>query len=162
MEQKKKHGGQQKSKFAHYMHPIFGTYRNMVRRCYNNKTRSHKNYEGKGITVNKEWLENKDTFFEWAMANGWKQGLTIDRIDSDGNYEPSNCQWLTKAENNARRMQKRRGELANQKLLSDDHVRAIRLLAKLRFSAYAIGGFLGVSSGTVYDILKKRTWAHIE
>lgn len=139
-------------------HPIFKTFHNMNKRCYNNKTKSWKHYEGKGIIICKEWLDNKDIFYEWAMENGWQKGLTIDRIDSNKNYEPSNCQWLTKAQNNSKVMRKRRGELAPCAKLSDAHVQVIKDLYKLNYEGYGIAKFIGISPRSVYDILEGRTW----
>lgn len=58
---------------------------------------SHQDYRwygDKGITVCNEWSESFSTFYEWAMANGYSKGLTLDRINSNGNYEPSNCRWV--------------------------------------------------------------------
>lgn len=62
------------------------------------------NYGGKGVVLCEEWLgENGyENFYLWAINNGYKDGLTIDRIDENGNYEPSNCQWITKSENTAK------------------------------------------------------------
>ena len=70
----------------------------MKLRCYNPKIKSYKDYGGRGIKICPEWLENKMNFYNWAMANGYEDGLTIERIDVNGNYEPSNCHWITKAE----------------------------------------------------------------
>jgi len=58
-------------------------------------------------------------------------------------------------------MRTRRGEISHNHLLTDDHVLAIRQLAKLKFTGYEIGKFFGISYRTVYDILQKRTWAHV-
>ena len=66
----------------------------MKQRCFNTKATGWKHYGGRGITVCNEWLEWK-TFEAWALSHGYADNLTIDRIDSDGNYEPTNCQWLS-------------------------------------------------------------------
>ncbi len=49
-----------------------------------------------------EWRENFQTFYDWAMANWYQEGLTIDRVDNDGNYEPGNCQWITRQANTSK------------------------------------------------------------
>ena len=67
-------------------------------RCLNLKTENYKYYGDRGITICDEWLEFIP-FRDWSLENGYKEGLTIDRKENDGNYEPSNCQWLSKKEN---------------------------------------------------------------
>ena len=71
----------------------------MEERCYNIKNKSFKNYGGKGIVICDEWLQDFNKFKEWALANGYEDNLTIDRINNNGNYEPSNCRWVTKSFN---------------------------------------------------------------
>lgn len=70
----------------------------MKQRCGNPKQPSAPWYYDKGIKVCDEWLIYSN-FEKWALSNGYSDNLTIDRIDSDGNYEPGNCQWITKIEN---------------------------------------------------------------
>lgn len=78
-----------------------GIYRGMFIRCYNKKAagKNWKYYGGKGIEVCKEWQEFPEKFQEWALTHGYQDDLTIDRIDSNKNYCPENCQWITLAEN---------------------------------------------------------------
>ena len=82
---------------------LFAVWNAMKQRCYNPNNRSYKNYGGRGITVCQEWKEDFQTFYDWAIANGYKKGLEIDRIDVNGNYEPDNCRWTTSKKNNNNR-----------------------------------------------------------
>jgi hypothetical protein len=79
--------------------PLYYTWRSMKERCNRPKHKSFKYYGGKGVTVCEEWLKSFETFSEWCIANGWELGLEIDREDSNGNYEPSNCRFVTRIEN---------------------------------------------------------------
>lgn len=70
----------------------------MKTRCQNSKSKEYDRYGGRGITVCEEWKNDFMSFYNWAIANGYQEGLTIDRKDNDGNYEPSNCRWITRKE----------------------------------------------------------------
>ena len=73
-------------------------YDDMKARCYNKNIIAYKNYGGRGITMCDEWKNNFETFYNWAMQNGYNERLTIDRINNNGNYEPKNCRWTTMLE----------------------------------------------------------------
>lgn len=64
------------------------------KRCRNENNPNYKWYGAKGIEVCEEWLNDYSSFKEWALSNGYEEGLTIDRIDCSRNYEPSNCRWV--------------------------------------------------------------------
>lgn len=89
-----KHGQSRRNK----THPLFYVWYTMKARCKYPNHISYPNYGARGITVCDEWQEF-ESFYEWAMANGYKKGLEIDRIDCEGNYEPSNCRFVTRIEN---------------------------------------------------------------
>lgn len=78
-------------------HPVYWTWQAMLQRCKNPSHKYYKDYGGRGIKVCDEW-HDPVVFINWALANGWQRGLSIDRIDNSGNYEPSNCHWVTQKE----------------------------------------------------------------
>lgn len=79
-------------------------FNNMKQRCYNPLHTRYKDYGGRGIKICDEWLSDHKTFYDWAIKNDYTDNLSIDRIDNDGNYEPSNCRWVTmKVQQNNRR-----------------------------------------------------------
>lgn len=82
-------------------------WQNMKTRCLNPKYKQWENYGGRGITICDEWKDNFQAFYDWAIANGYADNLTIDRINNDGNYCPENCRWTTMAEQNKNRGERR-------------------------------------------------------
>ena len=75
---------------------LFSIWQNMNTRCSNEKCSEYHNYGGRGITVCEDWKNDFLSFYKWAVANGYDDSLSIDRIDNNRNYEPSNCRWATK------------------------------------------------------------------
>ena len=89
---------------------LYNVWRCMKQRCSYKNATGFQYYGGKGIRVCSEWKNDYTVFKRWALDTGYKPGLTVDRIDNDGNYEPSNCQWLTKSENATKAADKTRGK----------------------------------------------------
>ena len=90
-------------KKSRYPKRLRTTYYNMNQRCYNPNAKGYKYYGGKGVIICEEWLRDKNTFYEWAVNNGYTDELSIDRIETEGNYEPSNCRWITMIEQQSNR-----------------------------------------------------------
>lgn len=91
---------------------LYYVWNSMKQRCNNPKVKGYKYWGGRGISVCDEWKDSFYSFYLWATNNGYNHGLTIDRIDVDGNYEPSNCRWVTmKVQANNKRNRKHEEEV---------------------------------------------------
>ena len=81
-----------------YKSRIYKIWETMKHRCYCTGQTSYRYYGGRGITVCDEWRNDFKEFYDWAMSNGYSDELTLDRVESSGNYEPTNCRWVTMKE----------------------------------------------------------------
>lgn len=84
-------------------HGMFGTriytiWNGIKRRCFDITDKGYERYGSRGITMCDEWKNDFISFYKWAMAHGYREDLTLDRINNDGNYEPNNCRWATRKE----------------------------------------------------------------
>lgn len=79
-------------------HPLYAVWEAIVQRCTNPKSQVYSYYGGRGIKMCDEWRSKPESFISWALLAGWKKGLTIERNDVNGNYEPGNCSIATWAQ----------------------------------------------------------------
>jgi hypothetical protein len=90
--------GKKKATHRLIKHPLYRKWQDMKNRCYNKNVDRYSSYGGNGICVCDEWRYNFKSFYDWCLKNGWERGLTIDRKDVYGNYEPSNCRFISMKE----------------------------------------------------------------
>ena len=75
-------------------HPLYRKWQDMKNRCYNKNVDRYKSYGGRGIKVCNEWKHSFTEYYNWCISNGWVKGLSMDRIDVNGDYKPSNCRLV--------------------------------------------------------------------
>ena len=92
-----------KTKHGKYHARVYRTWASIVQRCCNSNYKDFKNYGARGITMCDEWKNDFQAFYDWAISNGYNDSLTIDRIDNNKGYEPSNCRWATKKQQSRNR-----------------------------------------------------------
>ena len=85
-------------------HRLYNIYHKIISRCYKPQNKAYKDYGARGITMDDKWKRDFVTFYNWAINNGYSEEYSLDRINVNGNYEPSNCRWVTsKIQNNNKR-----------------------------------------------------------
>ncbi len=127
----------------------------MIDRCNNKNNPSYKYYGGKGVIVCEEWCDFK-TFYKWAIDSGYRTGLTIDRIDSRGNYEPINCRWITQSENTIKTTRRENfGRHLNIKISIDDASEICEMYDTGRFTYKEIGKGFNVTSEAIGKIIRE-------
>ena len=124
---------------------LYTSWQNMKGRCLNKNNPKYYRYGGRGISVCDEWLDIMG-FRKWALENGWKEGLTIDRIDNDGNYCPENCRWISHSENSRKK--------STTKI---DIVTAQEIRERINENWYDLAREYNCSHGTIWFIMHNFT-----
>lgn len=128
---------------------LFIVYKGMISRCLNRNHKSFNNYGNRGITICNEWLKNADSFCRWALANGYKETLTLDRIDSLKGYYPENCRWTDFiTQNRNARTNKLSMELAKQIRQEDRNTMTVEQIANK----------YGIARTTASAVIHNYTW----
>jgi len=87
------------SSVGYYHKDLNEVWQSMKKRCYSKTAINYERYGGRGIEICSEWKDNVMNFYKWALNNGWKKGLQLDRIDNNKGYSPENCRFVTPKEN---------------------------------------------------------------
>lgn len=143
------HAGQKLHGMSHSkLHRVWSKLRD---RCNNKNNADYKFYGGRGISVCKEWGGFK-VFYEWSLISGYKEGLTIDRRDNDGNYEPDNCWWATRA-------QQARNRRTSQ--ITEEYVPVVREMLAAGFRVCEVSTMIGVLPGVITELKSRRSFNDI-
>lgn len=131
-------------------HPLFKVFGSMKTRCYNANSPDYKNYGGRGIRICDTWLNDRAAFIGWGEANGYGPGLQLDRINNDGNYDPSNCRFVTPAVNSR-----------NASFCKLDQASVLEIKSRYLsggISQKKLGELFGVSQMTISLIVQNKVW----
>lgn len=126
---------------------LYNSWSAMKQRCLNPNNPKYPRYGGRGIKVCEEWLDIVG-FAEWAKNNGWSEGLTLDRIDNNGDYCPENCRWVSVSENSKKKSTTK---------ISDEIAQEIR--KRIHEDWYKLAKEYGCTHGNIWFIMHNRTHA---
>lgn len=129
--------------------PIYKVWKSIKSRCYRKTDKRYFRYGGRGISVCEEWVNDPESFILWANANGYKEGLSIDRINNNGNYSPDNCRFTTTAKNNRN---------SSNTHLTEPDIDIIKSLYSGGMMQIFIARMFGISQQTVSKIVNNKTW----
>lgn len=116
----------------------------MKGRCYNPHDARYDRYGGRGIKVCEEWRENFSAFYDWALANGYSDDLTIDRIDNDKDYTPENCRWADTKTQSRNRASNIKITIGNATKTLTEWCEIFELDYKTIVARYHRNGFIGI------------------
>lgn len=129
---------------------LFWVLHGMKARCYNLKCHGYERYGEKGISVCEEWRSSSTNFIKWALANGYREGLQIDRIDNTRGYSPDNCRWVDAKVQNRNRKSVR---------LSAEKLPEIQELRRFGWSQQMIAEKYGCKQVAISRILLGQSWS---
>lgn len=130
-------------------HPLHIVWQSMRQRCLDSKHKAYKHYGARGIAICAEWNDFK-VFYDWAIGK-WQQGLELDREDNDGNYEPSNCRFITAKENIRNR--------GWNKLDMADAVEIRTVYSGGHITQKELGFLFNTSKSNIGNVVRHKTWA---
>lgn len=146
-------------------HPLYKTWKNIKQRCFNPNNQDYYCYGKKGITICNNWKNDFKLFFDWALKNGWKKGLSIDRIDSNKGYFPENCRFVTMHENSKKVFRDNpglnKGSRHRCAILNEEQVREIKQMIDNGLRNYLIAQKYSVNPNIIYQIRHNKTWKHV-
>ncbi|AFL99510.1 AP2 domain-containing protein [Desulfitobacterium dehalogenans ATCC 51507] len=123
-------------------------WRDMKKRCYNPRNKSYKDYGARGIELCNEWRNDFMSFYKWAIANGYSDELSIDRIDNDKGYEPSNCRWATRLTQNINQRIRKDNKTGVRGVRWDKNLGKYEAFISIKGVRFGLGFFEGLDEAT--------------